>query len=327
MKTMVSIITTAYNHAPYISQALESFIKQKTDFSFEVIVHDDASSDGTAEVIREYAQRYPDLIIPIFQKENQFSQGISPYRFMEPLIRGKYIAQCEGDDFWCDDYKLQKQVDYMEEHPECRYCFCNSYKVNLNSEVIGMQTPVNKSRVFSDREIIAAPEIYLATAGTMYRRTDMLKFPKELTAGEPGDIPLRNFLMTLGNAYGFSDRMCCYRVMTPGSWSDRYQKAISRNPEEFLKLNRAYIEYYENFDRYTGGKYHDEIAGNLNQRLYLELRTKSDWKALHKPPFSELFRKCSGKQKMIVFIKYYLPMAVRAYRLVRYGKEGLKKKY
>lgn len=87
------------------------------------------------------------------------------YEFIIPHIKGKYVAQCEGDDYWCDEKKLQKQVDYMEKHPECSYCFCNSYNVNLKSEIIGTQTPVNKSRVFSSREIIAAPEIFWQLPG------------------------------------------------------------------------------------------------------------------------------------------------------------------
>ena len=96
MEVMVSILTTAYNHAPYIAQALDSFLMQKTDFPFEVIIHDDASTDRTADIIRKYAEKYPDIIHPIFQTENQYSKGADVYKFMTPLIRGKYIAQCEG---------------------------------------------------------------------------------------------------------------------------------------------------------------------------------------------------------------------------------------
>ena len=326
-KMKVSILTTAYNHAPYIARALDSFLEQKTSFAFEIIVHDDASEDGTAEIIRQYAERYPTMIKTIFQEKNQYSQGADIYSFMKPLITGEYIAQCEGDDFWCDPQKLQKQVDYMDAHPECSYCFCNSYNVDLNSRIIGEQTPVDVSRVFSSREIIAAPEIFLATAGTLYRTRDAAEFPKEFLAGEAGDIPLRQFLMLRGNAYGFAERMCCYRMMTPGSCSDRYRREMKKNSPKFLKINEDYIRFYKAFDDYTQGRYHEELASKLNLRLYQVYRMKSDWKALHTPPFDTMFRSCPAKQKAIVFVKYYFPCLVKAYRLARYGKKGMEKEY
>ena len=327
MEVMVSILTTAYNHAPYIAQALDSFLMQKTDFPFEVIIHDDASTDRTADIIRKYAEKYPDIIHPIFQTENQYSKGADVYKFMPPLIRGNYIAQCEGDDYWCDERKLQKQVDYMEKHPECSYCFCNSYNVNLKSEIIKKVTPVDRSRVFSSREMISKPEIYLATAGILYRTKDSMEFPKEMLAGEAGDIPLRNFLMLRGNAYGFSDYMACYRIMVPGSWSDRYREVSRHNPEKFLKINSDYLNYYLRFDAYTKGEYHQELLLNINKRRFNEYYIKADWRELRRPVYKELFQKLPLKQKMILFIKHYFPIAVKAFRLAKYGKAGLEKKY
>lgn len=327
MEVMVSILTTAYNHAPYIAQALNSFLMQKTDFPFEVIIHDDASTDGTADIIRKYAEKYPDIIHPIFQTENQYSKGADVYKFMIPLIRGKYIAQCEGDDYWCDERKLQKQVDYMEKHSECSYCFCNSYNVNLKSEIIEKVTPVDRSRVFSSREMISKPEIYLATAGTLYRTRDSMEFPKEMLAGEAGDIPLRNFLMLRGNAYGFADYMVCYRLMVPGSCSDRYAKEMKDNPESIVRKNRLYLDSYKKFDEYTKGEYRQEIQTNVNEHLFVIYRLESNWKELRKPSFRERFNRLTGRQRMIIYIKYHFPCLVKGYRLMRYGKKGLEKKY
>lgn len=327
MEKMVTVLTTAYNHEKYIGETLENIINQKVDFSFEVLVHDDASTDNTAEIIRRYVEKYPDIIIPIYQKENQYSKGKYPYDCFKPFIRGKYIALCEGDDFWCDENKLQKQVNYMENHPECVYCFCNSYKVDLESKIIGKQTPVDKSRVFSSREIIAAPEIFMATAGVLYLHEAAKDFSTAMMAGEAGDIPLRNYLMLKGNAYGLEERMCCYRVMTPGSWSDRFQKEMRNNIPQFLYKNNLYIQYYKNFDRITNGYYHEELQKHINQRLYLEYSVKADWKKLNQPPIKQIFKTCPRKFKIIIFIKYYFPVPVKIYRFLRYGKRGLEKKY
>ena len=116
---MVTIRCITYNHEPYIRQCLEGFVMQKTNFRFEAIVHDDASTDGTATIIREYAEKYPDIIKPIYETENQYSKHDgSLRRIMDAHTHGKYIAMCEGDDYWIDPYKLQKQVDFLEANPE-----------------------------------------------------------------------------------------------------------------------------------------------------------------------------------------------------------------
>lgn len=116
---LVSICCITYNHARYIRQCLDGFLMQKVNFEYEIIVHDDASTDGTSEIIRDYSNKYSDLIVPIFQSENQYSKGVCGVyaKFVYPHARGKYIAICEGDDYWIDPLKLQKQVDFLEMNP------------------------------------------------------------------------------------------------------------------------------------------------------------------------------------------------------------------
>ena len=112
---LVSVICNTYNHEPYIRQCLEGFVMQKTTFTFEVLIHDDASTDKTADIIREYEAKYPELIKPIYQTENQYSKKTGIMKtFQYPRVKGKYIAFCEGDDYWIDSLKLQKQVDFLE---------------------------------------------------------------------------------------------------------------------------------------------------------------------------------------------------------------------
>ena len=122
---LVSICCITYNHASFIRKCLDGFLMQQTTFPIEILIHDDCSTDGTTEIIREYEAKYPDLIFPLYEEENQYQQGkaaeIDFYNYRR--ARGKYIAYCEGDDYWTDPLKLQKQVDFMEANPEYSVCF------------------------------------------------------------------------------------------------------------------------------------------------------------------------------------------------------------
>lgn len=140
---LVSVNCAVYNHAPYLRQCLDGFIMQKTDFCFEVIVHDDVSTDGSVEIIKEYADKYPDIIKPIYEIENQYSKHDgSVRRIMLNASSGKYIAMCEGDDYWIDPCKLQKQVDFMESHPD--YGLCHTMFQSEPIRRITTQIPQNE---------------------------------------------------------------------------------------------------------------------------------------------------------------------------------------
>ena len=116
---MVSICNLVYNHEKWLRRCLDGFVMQKTSCKFEVLSHDDASTDSSATIIREYEERYPDIFHPIYQTENQYSKGRGIFvPILLPKARGKYIALCEGDDYWTDPEKLQMQVDFLEAHPD-----------------------------------------------------------------------------------------------------------------------------------------------------------------------------------------------------------------
>lgn len=129
---LVSIACITYNHEKYIAQAIEGFLLQKTSFPIEIIIHDDASTDNTKKIVEQYAKINPNLIFPIYQQVNQYSLGNKPFiKYVLPHCRGKYIALCEGDDYWTDPNKLQRQADYLEEHPEYILVAENSIWHNL----------------------------------------------------------------------------------------------------------------------------------------------------------------------------------------------------
>ena len=146
----VSVICTVYNHEKYIRDTLNGFLIQQTAFPFEVLVHDDASTDNTTTIIREYAHKYPNIIIPIIQTENQYSKGNNwgHPKTINPHIRGKYVALCEGDDYWTDSNKLQKQISYMEANPDCSMTF-HTVNYEVNGKVSGNDRHGNAERDFT----------------------------------------------------------------------------------------------------------------------------------------------------------------------------------
>ena len=173
MEPLVSICCITYNHKEYIRDALDGFLSQRTDFPYEILINDDASTDGTADIIREYEQKYPEKIRALLQTENQYSKGITnpSGAFNFPRVRGRYVAMGEGDDYWTDPEKLQKQVDYMEAHPDCSLCFHSARIITVDGSLSDKRMrPYPESRIVSPSEIVDKPQGY-AMASMMFRRS------------------------------------------------------------------------------------------------------------------------------------------------------------
>jgi len=131
-KPLVSVCCTTYNHEKYIQEAIDGFLIQETDFPFEILIRDDCSTDNTPTIIKKYVEKYPNLIFPIFEKENTYSKGVKPMPVLYKKAKGKYIALCEGDDYWIDSKKLAKQVNFLEYN--LGYSLCGTrYKDSLDS--------------------------------------------------------------------------------------------------------------------------------------------------------------------------------------------------
>ena len=170
---LVSIRCLVYNHEPYLRQCLEGFVMQKTNFRFEAIVHDDASTDGSAKIIREYAEKYPDIIKPIYETENQYSKHDgSLRRIMNAACKGKYIAFCEGDDYWTDPLKLQKQVDLLNSDSDIMMVHTGFKTVNGLGECISWPKYQRFQKISKKEKGIVSlfDKNHIMTLTTMYRR-------------------------------------------------------------------------------------------------------------------------------------------------------------
>lgn len=234
---LVSIRCLVYNHEPYLRQCLDGFVMQQTTFPFEAIVHDDASTDGSAAILREYAEKYPDIIKPIYETENQWGKGtISKSMDAAMHPNSKYIASCEGDDYWTDPNKLQIQVDFLENHPDFsltvhEYTEWDELKKDFRPHRIKYLQGIDNDLTLT-LDDFATGVFFTKTLTGVYRRCSLQssKFDKY---GAKFDMTLFYALMTQGKCRLFNRVMGCYRIQ-PNSLT------ASKNIKEFrLNTNDA----------------------------------------------------------------------------------------
>ena len=219
MSIIVSVSCITYNHAPYIRACLDGFLMQKTSFVFEILIHDDCSTDGTREIIEEYSKKYPDIIFPIFQTENQYSKGVRGMmaRFNFPRSRGKYIALCEGDDYWSDPYKLQRQVDFLEANTDFSICFHNMKILNeSNPSAIEFTNSKDQESVSSILDL-ASKGNFMFTASVVFKKPKD-GFPNWLTDLPIGDYAIHLFNAQFGKIKFLDQVMGVYRIHAGGVW-------------------------------------------------------------------------------------------------------------
>ena len=315
----VSVVCTAYNHEPYLRQTLESFVTQRTSFPFEVLVSDDVSTDGTVAIIREYAERYPDIVRPFYLKENLYSQNISLYdTVLYPHARGEYIAICEGDDCWTDPEKLQLQVDFLDAHPDYSACVHNSFGQLIGSgeepkplfpqtgdrdipfELVlqGMSHAFHTSSILARREVLLDPPDFRNVA-LSYSFTDYAV----------------GLWLTMQGRVRFLDRcMSLYRISSnPSSWSSnvgkQYHKLIRfvTGEREMLRTLRPHV------DAQRQAQVDRVILEREFELLYLQGKTGE----LVRPPYRELFLAKPLSFRLATHVKNALPHLHRWYRKKR----------
>ncbi len=312
MKPKLSVYCITYNHGPYIAEALESFLAQKTNFEFEIVVGDDASKDHTQEVLKEYQQRYPDKIRLLL---NQVNRG-AIYNFIDTYdaCQGEYLALCEGDDFWIDPLKLQKQVDFMDQHPDFSMCFHNAEaRYQDNSAPPYLINDHTQKKVVTVDDLIGNKETwFMATASIVLRKTFLPKLPAWMPQSKSGDIPL-NILMTQRGPAGYMDEvMSVYRKHAGG------QSNTDHRWQAHFLLNR--INMYEHLDRETNHQFSDrfkrtmaefywllpdtvEFEGKFWDRLKYTMRARKYDPENYKRPWGTLLKEKILTQKQLNFTR------------------------
>lgn len=214
---LVSIFCITYNHANFIRDAIEGFLMQETTFPVEIFIHDDASTDGTVEIVKQYSEKFPGLFRTVFQTENQWSRGNKKILFdYLAKQRGAFIALCEGDDYWTNVHKLQKQVKTLELNKDSALCFHNAVMLQEGAEISNTSVMhQNLGRdVFETKDLLGP--WFIPTASILYRRYQHFSMPNWLYGCQSGDIPLLLLLSLEGNLRYLPDVMSVYRLHAGG---------------------------------------------------------------------------------------------------------------
>lgn len=320
---MVSVVCNTYNHEKYIAEALESFVNQITDFEYEVLVYDDASTDRTADIIRKYEEKYPNLIKAIYQTVNQYSQGLNPGQQNRDRAVGKYIAICEGDDYWIDNRKLQKQFDYMEAHPKCTFCFTNAWLR------YGDKLADKPFIPYLDRSAILKKDSNDYNVGELDLMgtvpTASIFFPREIEempmpeGAYKDDIFFRLSRTSKGYAHYIDEVACVYRRAVSTSATAVWEK----NSQQKIKLCDSMIKMYLGLKANLPNQYDDVFDMRLCQWRIMSAYEREDYVELKKIAVSgdlKLLKLCNTYSRVLYTLQCRFPKFHRNLR-------GMAKKY
>lgn len=281
---LVSICSTTYNREKYIAEAIESWLRQKVNFNFEIIISDDCSTDTTIQIIESYILKYPDIQFQLLKAEKNIGYNLNSVKAYK-AARGKYIAQCDGDDYWIDENKLQKQVDFLEAHPNFVMCFTNTLIVNDETgesrvAKLNIWDECSTNEIISQHNSIEAQKIgEINTLGHMssvvFKNNVLTEFPDWYATTYNNDDTLFVMLSKYGKAKFINENCTVYRVNSEG---------VSTSNFSFEKDIKGRIKYYNELKSFLDYNFNKEI-NHLLALYYFKLtklyfRNKNIFKAL-----------------------------------------------
>ncbi len=311
---MVSIVCDAYNHEKYIADALKGFLMQKTNFTFEILVHDDASTDHTAEIIRDYEKRYPDLIKPIYETENQGSkQDGSLARIQYGRVKGKYTAICEGDDYWTDPFKLQKQFDAMERTPQIDMCAHKATMIDDKTKrLLKTFPPIGETRILTPEEAIYGGGGLFPTNSLFYRSA-LNRNPPRFRKAWTTDYTLQIYGALRGGILFLNDNMSVYRYRARGSWSER----MSGHTEELKKWHEKDSEMLDILNEDTNGQFSKAITRKKRWYEWNDLSLTNQHKERLNEAYREFIDELPLENKIKLYIKAWFPWTLTLKRMLK----------
>jgi glycosyltransferase involved in cell wall biosynthesis len=314
----VSICCITYNQEKYVRKTIEGILMQKTQFQIEIIISDDASTDNTPQIIMEYEAKYPDIIRAIYRNENEYSKGNHLLIFNFNLAKGKYIATCEGDDYWSDENKLQRQFECLEKNSDSVMCVHTVRYISEEGNIREDYRPLNlkEGEINGDnliRMIMLDKEHCPFQLSSYFFRYDYLnelvnETPKFISQAPVGDIPLMLFLATKGNFFYIKEEMSYYRRNSVSSWSCG-QRLITNK----IKHYEAYINAIKLYDIYTDYKYSKIIDHYIAENEFLCLKICNNYPKMKDIKYREFYKKMDIIKKIRVHICNKIPFVEKLY--------------
>ena len=315
-KPLVTVCVITYNHARYVRQAMDSFLMQQTDFPYEIFVHDDASTDETQAILREYQEKYPDRIRLLLQEENQYSKNDKIMaRFMFPVIDTEYIAFCEGDDFWTDPKKLQKQIGWLMEHEEYSLSVTSADTVNGDGVKNGEIAPYKEDCDMPMEDLIRGGGGFIVSASIATRMAYLKNLPEYYYRAKVGDAPLQLHLASQGKTRWHADRTCAYRVNAAGSWT---MAQILDDVSKPIAMHESMLDMLAGFDEATERCYDEALLRAQNYHRFQIARLKGDFRTMRRPEHAELYGSLTWRVKLRTVMMKYCPFVIRLYRNIRF---------
>lgn len=302
---LVSVSFVAYNAEAYIKDAIEGCLMQQVDFPFEIIIHDDASQDGTPGIILDYASKYPEKIVPIIQTENQFSKGYEiNAKLVIPKARGKYIAFLEADDYWIDPLKLQKQVDFMENHPEVSMCFTAAMVMEASgSKAEKIQRYRDYDSTCSVEDVILMGGRLANMGSSLVRKSIYDDLPEWYHHSQLWDNTVPLLAITHGKIQYLNDVTTVYRYNVPGSWT---QKNVKNYKNRTKSIGRT-LALLDGFNEGTNLQY-NELIKQKTRLISIGLLLLLD-------PQEELFKKYYRRLTLPLKLEYKVFHTIGSYRI------------
>ena len=312
----VSIICNTYNHEKYVAKCLDGFLMQKTNFNFEILIHDDASTDKTKEIIKSYQERFPNVIKPIYQTENQFSKGIKiSQTFQHPRVRGCYVAFCEGDDCWLDENKLQTQVDFLDSNKEYSACVHNSENFNaLRGKKEGNVSQRENDCDLIFRDVCKKGSAEYQSSSLVYRAEFLHNKPKYFDKAKTyGDYPLAIYLTTNHKIRYFAGVWSRYNFLSSGNAWTLSAKNQGREAEIFESV----IEMLEATKEYLNNNQILEIDKAILEHKFKILELREEYKQIKKGSYRALYNSKGIKYRFKIFLLQYFPFIMKLKRKLK----------
>lgn len=289
---LVSISCITYNHINYIEQCLDGFLEQETDYPFEILIHDDCSTDGTTEIIQKYSTKYPDIIKPMYETENQYQKGkpAGSLIWNIPRARGKYIALCEGDDYWIDENKLQMQVDFLENNPEYGMCYTNfniyyQNKKKFEYDLFTTQ-PLQFLKEYESLEQWILKKGYIAPMTWVYRKALLDSYDSMNSCD--GTFVMVSHFMANSKIKCLDNTTATYRVLEESASHSKSLEKLYKRHKNLREVQYKLIDKY-NLDNSLKSKVDDDYCRSgiklfvaLNKKEDIDLCNKFDWNFINK---------------------------------------------